>query len=92
MVSAQKDAATPPEDNGIGVKLMTAQADMALADQKFQHEKEMDYAELRHKMQLERESAQQDAQLKAEQAATERQIRVQQAANPQPNQPTKQGA
>jgi hypothetical protein len=86
-----KEAATPPEDNGLGVKLMTAQADMELEDRKFEHEKEMDYAELRHKMQLERASAQQDAQLKAEQAATERQIRVQQAANPQP-QPTKQGA
>lgn len=90
-VNAQKEAATPPEDNGLSVKLMTAQADMELADRKFEHEKEMDYAELRHKMQLERAQAQQDAQLKAEQAATERQIRIQQAANPQP-QPTEQGA
>ena len=88
-VTAEKEAATPPEDNGIGVKLMTAQADMALEQQKFEHEKEMDYAELHHKMQLERAQAQQEAQLRAEQAATERQIRVQQAANPQP---TKQGA
>lgn len=92
-VTAQKEAATPPEDNGLQVKMMTAQADMALEDRKFEHEREMDYAELRHKMQLERQAAQQDAQLKAEQAATERQIRVQQAANPQPQpQPTKQGA
>lgn len=91
-VAAQKEAMTPPEDNGIGVKLMTAEADMALEQQRFEHEKEMDYAELNHKLQLERAAAQQDAQLKAEQAATERQMRIQQSMNPQPNQPTKQGA
>lgn len=83
-VTAQKEAITPPEDNGLEVKMMTAQADMELEDRKFEHQKQLDYAELNHKLQIERQEAAQDAQLKAEQAATERQIRIQQAANPQP--------
>ena len=99
-IAAQKDAATPPEDNGTQAKMMVAQADMQLEDRKFEHQKELDYAELHHKMQLERQTAQQDAQLKAEQAATERQIRVTQAAaaasgapNATPtSKPSKQGA
>ena len=90
-VSAAKEAATPPEDNGAAAKQMQAEADIQLEDRKFEHTKQLDYAELNHKMQIERAEAQQNAQLKAEQAATERQIRVQQAANPQP-QPSKQGA
>jgi hypothetical protein len=95
-VTAQKDAMTPPEDNGLEVKMMTAQADMALENQKFEHQKQLDYAELNHKMQLEKQAARQDAQLKAEQAATERALRVTQAAqaasNPQPTSSPKQGA
>lgn len=90
-VTAEKNAMTPPEDNGHEIKLMAAQSNAALQNQKFAHEREMDYAELHHKMRLESAAAQQESDLKAQQAATERQIRVQQAANPQP-QPTDQGA
>jgi hypothetical protein len=94
MVKAHKEAVTPPEDNGIHVKMMEAEADMELEDRKFEHQKALDYAELQHKMRLEKAQAEQDAQLKAEQAATERQIRIQQAAQQasNPKQPSKQGA
>jgi hypothetical protein len=91
MVDAEKEASTPPEDNGAAAKQMEVEADIQLEDRKFEHTKQLDYAELNHRMQLERASAQQDAQLKAEQAATERQLRIQQANNPQP-QPKKQGS
>lgn len=83
-VGAHKEAITPPEDNGLEVKMMTAQADMELEDRKFEHQKQLDYAELNHKMRLEQQEARQDAALKAEQAATERQLRIQQANKPQP--------
>jgi len=85
-VAAQKEAATPPEDNGVGLRLMEVQAEMELEDRKFAHQVELDYAELQHRMQLEREEAQQNAALKAEQAATERALRIRQASqagNPQ---------
>lgn len=95
-VTAAKEAATPPEDNGAAAKQMEVEADIALEDRKFEHQKQLDYAELNHKLQLERAAAQQDAQLKAEQAAAERQLRVSQAAqaaaNPKPASSPKQGA
>ncbi len=90
VVSAQKEASTPPEDNGAAAKQMEVEADIQLEDRKFEHQKQLDYAELRHKLELERAAAQQDAQLKAEQAATERQLRIQQANQPQPQ--PKQGS
>jgi len=90
MVKAQKDAATPPEDNGAAAKQQEVEADIALEDRKFEHQKELDYAELQHKQRLADQEAAQDAQLKAEAAATERALRVQtaaqQASNPQPKQ------
>lgn len=93
LVDAQKEAITPPEDNGAAAKAREVEADIALEDRKFEHQKELDYAELHHKMEIERAQAKQDAQLKAEQAATERQIRIQQAAQAASNpQPAKQGA
>ena len=91
-VQAQKEAVTPPEDNGAAAKQQEVEADIVLEDRKFEHEKEIDYAKLRHEQQLAEQEARQDAQLKAEQAATERALRIQQAAqaasNPQPKQGT----
>ena len=87
-VNAHKEAITPPEDNGAAVKQQEVEANIVLEDRKFEHTKELDYAELNHKMQLERASAQQDAKLKAEQAATERAVRIKQAAMQTQPQPT----
>ena len=97
LVKAHKEAAAPPEDNGAAAKQKETEANIALEDRKFEHQKELDYAELNHKMELERAQAQQDAKLKAEQAATERALRVQQAAQQAKNpaagqQPQKQGS
>lgn len=90
MVKAQKDASTPPEDNGAAAKQQEVEADIALEDRKFEHQKQLDYAELHHDQQLADDKAAQDARLAEETAATERAIRVQtaaqQAANPQPQQ------
>lgn len=87
-VKGQKDAITPPEDNGAATKQQEVEADIALEDRKFEHEKQIDYAKLQHEQQLATMKAQQDAKLAAEAAATERAIRVQtaasQAANPKP--------
>ena len=83
-VAAQKEAITPPEDNGIGVKMMQAEADIDINERKFQQEASLAErkADLDERIKL-RES-EQDARLKEEQAATERMVRVQQASQPQP--------
>jgi len=83
-VAAKKEAITPPEDNGIGVKLMTAQADIDINERKFEQEASLAErkADLDERIKL--REAEQDAHLKEEQAATERMLRVQNANNPQP--------
>jgi hypothetical protein len=90
-IEAQKEAVTPPEDNGIQVKMMEAEADIDINERKFQHEVSMDERKLEHELKIKTLEAQQDAKLKEEQAATERAVRVSQAANAaaNPTQPTK---
>ena len=93
VVKAQKAAATPPEDNGAAAKQQEVAATIQLEDRKFEHQKELDYAELQHKIQLENMKAQQDAKLKADQAATDRATRIQQAAQQaQTPKPTPKGS
>lgn len=85
-VNAQKEAATPPEDNGAAAKAQQVEADIQLAERKFQHEASMGERKLELEKQLKIQKAEQDAKLSEETAATERMLRVQQASNPQPTQ------
>mgnify|MGYP003532784442 CR=1 FL=1 len=82
--AAQKEAITPPDANGVGAKMMQAEADIDINERKFQQEASLAErkADLDERIKL-RES-EQDARLKEEQAATERMVRVQQASQPQP--------
>jgi hypothetical protein len=92
LVDAQKEAATPPEDNGAAAKQQQVEADIQLDERKFQHEMSMDERRLQHELQVKTMEAQQDAKLKEEQARTERAARIQQAATAAANPQPKKGA
>lgn len=93
LVAAQKDADTPieQEQGDGGAALMKAEADIALADRKFQHEVQLKRAEFS----LRREEAQFDMQLKAkaqqDDAETARMAAATAAAQPQPQPKASQG-
>ena len=80
LVKAHKEASTPPEDNGIQVKMMEAHAEMALDDRKFEHEAALAERKMNFEFGLRRQEAQQDMRLKEQNAAVQRATMVQQAA------------
>jgi hypothetical protein len=67
MIAAQKDAITPPEDNGIEVKMMQAQADMQIAREK--HELEM--KQMQEKQAFEEDSRQREEARKEKESAAQ---------------------
>jgi hypothetical protein len=82
----QAEAEAGPENDG-GAEIAKAGAEIDLNERKFEHEKQMDFAELQEKRRGNVVQEQLDAHLAAEKVITERAAAAHAAANPQP-QPT----
>lgn len=94
-ITAQKEAMTPPEDNGMEVKMMESQQMMAIKAQ--EHEQEMAFAREKFALEMELKEKQGQVAIKAqeEQITNDRIAAVDAANNPEPKpaaQPTKEKA
>lgn len=82
-VLAQKEAITPPETGGdsSGADLFATEAEIDLNERKFEHEKQMDFAELGLKREKMQSDIRQDAIDRAERRAQQRAESAQKAAS-----------
>lgn len=62
LIAAEKEAVTPPADDGAQAKLIELDAEIEMEERRFQHEVSMDERRMAHEMELEDRKAAQDAE------------------------------